>query len=173
MSETTRNAKLRNGQAQSMSLEAESWLSRSKSGVGVVLTTGKSNQQAEEGQNLEWEKFSEAFTMPCASKKKRSKFCKLKSILIKSTCSGITLPLGWIHIIHMHVYVLYMYTYVLYVHSTTICTIVESPRRVSYLLLCPRVLICKNADKIVWEEHSCPHLRVCCLWLISFHKVGV
>ena len=80
-------------------------------------------------------------------KKKRSKFCKLKSILIKSTCSGITLPLGWIHIIHMHVYVLYMYTYVLYVHSTTICTIVESPRRVSYLLLCPRVLICKMRTK--------------------------
>ena len=36
-----------------------------------MLTTGKSNQQAEEGQNLEWEKFSEAFTMPCASKKKK------------------------------------------------------------------------------------------------------
>lgn len=36
----------------------------------MVLTAGKSSQQAEEeAQNLEWKKFSEAFTMPCTSKR--------------------------------------------------------------------------------------------------------
>lgn len=69
-------------------------------GVPLLQERATNTRQEEEGQNLECEKFSEAFTMT-STRRKTSKICELKSILIKSTCSGITLSLGWIHTPHV------------------------------------------------------------------------